>query len=387
MKKGESVKMPDCIGDRKRKRKMWEITVLLFACIILIISIILPPSTGKPAPFLDENRNLLEGSISEKISVEINGIQQGMFIKGRDINKPVLLLLHGGPGLSDYFLTKEYPTDLEDEFVVCYWEQRGTGLSYHSSTPAETMTTEQFVMDTITVTNYLRERFGKEKIYLMGHSWGTYLGIQAAAAAPDLYFAYISMSQVVAQEESEKIAYDYMLQQYKSVSNERMIQKFEAYPIMESDEALKEYSGSLLRDEAMHDLGVGTMRSMKSVISGIFFPSLRCTDYTPLERLNIWRGKAFSRETGLRDELSKFDAIAEVPSIDIPVYFFAGLYDYTCCYSLQKKYFESIKAPVKAFYTFDESAHSPLFEEPEKALEILSEDVLKGLTALQAVVS
>lgn len=286
--------MPDCIGHRKRKRKM------------------------------DKDRNLPEGSISEKISVEINGIQQGMFIKGRDINKPVLLLLHGGPGTSDYFLTREYPTDLEDEFVVCYWEQRGTGLSYHSSIAAETMMTKQFISDTISVTNYLRGRFGKEKIYLMGHSRGTYIGIQAAAAAPDLYFAYISMSQVAAQTESEKIAYDYMLQQYKSAGNECMIKKFEAYPIMESGEALKKYSGSLLRDE-----------------------------------------------------MFKFDANKDVPSIDIPVYFFAGLYDYTCCYPLQRKYFESIKAPVKAFYTFEESAHSPLFEEPDKALMILIEDVLQ----------
>lgn len=115
----------------------------------------------------------------------------------------------------------------------------------------------------------------------------------------------------------------------------------------------------------------------------IFFASLRCTDYTTMERINIWRGKIFSAKTGLRGELDAFDAIIEVPVLDIPVYFFAGRYDYTSCYSLQREYYECLKVPVKGFYTFKESAHSPLFEEPKKAMSILYEDVLNEITILQ----
>jgi pimeloyl-ACP methyl ester carboxylesterase len=147
----------------------------------------------------------------------------------------------------------------------------------------------------------------------------------------------------------------------------------ETLPVLESEEAFKEYRMSLLRDEAMHELGVGTMRNMKSVISGIFYPSLRCTDYTPKERINIWRGKVFSGKTGLRDELFDFNAMVEVLELEIPVYFFAGQYDYTCMYSLQREYYEQLQAPVKRFYTFSESAHSPLFEEPAKAMTFLRE--------------
>lgn len=157
-----------------------------------------------------------------------------------------------------------------------------------------------------------------------------------------------------------------------------MVKKFQDCPILDSDEDYRRYFTSSLRDTAMHDLGVGTMHDMDSVITGIFFPSLRCTVYTPMERINIWRGKVFAQTTSVVTDCANFNAFDDVPAIDIPVYFLAGIYDYTCCYSLQKEYYEQIQAPIKGFYTFDNSAHSPLFEESEKALAILLTDVLKG---------
>ncbi len=136
-------------------------------------------SPGKAKPFLDENGNPLEKSISEKIYVNINGVEQGMFIKSKDSTNPVLLYLHGG--MPEYFLTQKYPTGLENYFTVVWWEQRGSGLSYYADIPPETITLEQMISDTKEVTNYLRQRFGQEKIYLMGHSGGTFIGIQVAA--------------------------------------------------------------------------------------------------------------------------------------------------------------------------------------------------------------
>ena len=105
-------------------------------------------------------------------------------LSSQNDQNPVLLLVHGGPGMPDHFLTKRYPTGLEELFTVVWWEQRGIGLSYHGDIPAKTMTVNQFVSDTLALANYLRSRFGKEKIYLMGHSWGSFIGIQAAAQAP-----------------------------------------------------------------------------------------------------------------------------------------------------------------------------------------------------------
>lgn len=115
-----------------------------------------------------------------KSHVNINEVEQGMVIKGKDKTKPVLLFLHGGPAMHEYAISQRYPTVLENYFTACCWEQRGSGLSYNTDISPETMTVEQLISDALEVTNYLRKRFGQEKIYLMGHSWGTFLGIQAA---------------------------------------------------------------------------------------------------------------------------------------------------------------------------------------------------------------
>jgi pimeloyl-ACP methyl ester carboxylesterase len=153
---------------RKGLRLMMIIPAILLVSGFILVGVLLAYSPGKPEPLLDENGSPLPGSISEKVFVNINGVEQGMFIKSKDATNPVLLYLHGG--MPEYFLTQRYPTGLEDYFTVVWWEQRGSGLSYSTDIPPETLTLDQIISDTLEVTNYLRHRFGKEKIYLMGHS-------------------------------------------------------------------------------------------------------------------------------------------------------------------------------------------------------------------------
>jgi pimeloyl-ACP methyl ester carboxylesterase len=136
-----------------------------------------------------------------------------------------------------------------------------------------------------------------------------------------------------------------------------------------------------LRDPYMHDLGVGTTRDMKSVVTGVFVPYRQFREYTLGEKVNLWRGKFFSMRM-LRDQAFSTDLTERVTELAVPVYFFSGRYDYTVNYTLSKKYFEKLQAPVKGFYTFEQSAHSPMFEEPEKVQRILLEDVLAGANSL-----
>ena len=358
-------------------RKLVRIMLILLTgslvCVTILAGVMLIYSPGKPTPFLDSNKIPLAGSISEKIHVKINGIDQGMFIKGKDVSKPVLLFLHGGPGLPEYAISYKYPGVLEDDFIVCWWEQRGAGLSYDSDIPFETMTFEQLISDVIAVTNYLRERFGQEKIYLMAHSGGTFIGIQAAARVPELYNAYIAVSQISNQLESEKLAYQYMIDQFTLLGDKKMLRKLEKYSITE----INKPSYYAMRDAPMHQLGIGTTRKMKSVISGVFLPVMLNIEYTPSEKINIWRGKYLAaKKANLWCKLVETDLTKKVLKLDIPVYFFSGIYDYTVNYALSKNYFEMIQAPIKGFYTFEHSAHSPLFEEPEKMQHIIQEDVL-----------
>jgi len=338
-------------------------------------------SPGKPEPFLDEETGMpLPGSLSVKISVTINGVEQGMFIKSKDCKRnPVLLFVHGGPGMPEYWLTEFYPESrrIEDYFTVVWWEQRGAGLSYnHNTCTKDSMTAQQFVSDTLAITNYLRDRFAKDKIYMLAHSWGSYIGIQAAAQEPDLYHAYIGMGQLVHQIESEKLAYAYALEAYQEIGNQKMVRRLQAAP--PTTVPLPD-SYMALRDEYMHGIGIGTTRKMRSVIRGIFLPSWRFRGgYTFREKVNLWRGKIFSQSTSLWDEMLVTDLTLQIPSLPIPVYFLHGKYDYTCAYPLAKGFFDKIRAPIKGFYTFQHSAHSPIFEESDRMLEILLKNVLTG---------
>jgi len=351
----------------------------LLICVFILIGWLLALSPGKPKPFLDENGRTLTGSISEKIYVNINGVEQGMFIKGKDKTKPVLLFLHGGPGMPEYGLSRQYPLVLEDCFTVCWWEQRGAGLSYSPDITLETMTFEQLIADTLAVTHYLRNRFQQDKIYLMAHSGGTFIGIQAAARAPELYEAYIAMAQITNQLESEKLAYEYMIEQFTELKDNRMLQKFKKFPVTE----INTQAYYTMRDNPMHRLGVGTTHNMRSVISGVFWPIMLHPEYTLSEKIDIWRGKFFTTKTAnLWSKLVEEDLTLKVNKLEIPVYFCHGIYDYTTSYKLAKNYLEQLEAPRKAFYTFLQSAHSPLFEEPEKMLRILQADVLQGLNNL-----
>jgi pimeloyl-ACP methyl ester carboxylesterase len=322
-------------------------------------------------------RGHVPNSISEKIHVSINGALQGMFIKGTDVGNPVMLYLHGG--MPDYFLTKRYPTGLDKYFTVVWWEQRGSGLSYRASIPPETVNPEQLVADTLELTDYLRARFGQEKIYLMGHSGGTFIGIQAAALAPGRYHAYIGVAQMSHQLESEKLAYAYMLQRFQDEGNARMVQRLEKAPVTGSIPLPDAYRS--VRDVAMHRLGIGTTHDMRSVVSGILLRSLRSREYTLREKIALWRGKVFSGSRLWNTQLAT-DLPKRVTRLELPVYFFHGVHDYTVSYPLAKSYYRQLDAPLKGFYTFSQSAHSPLFEEPERMREIMLADVLAGTNGL-----
>jgi pimeloyl-ACP methyl ester carboxylesterase len=136
-----------------------------------------------------------------------------------------------------------------------------------------------------------------------------------------------------------------------------------------------------LRDGAMHELGIGTTRDMRSVITGVFLPSWLSRQYTLAEKVGLWRGKIASMRL-LRDDVFATDLRQVVGSLSLPVYFFHGRHDYTCSYSEAKAYFDELEAPAKGFYTFEHSAHSPQFEEPDRVQVILRQDVLGGVHKL-----
>jgi pimeloyl-ACP methyl ester carboxylesterase len=340
-------------------------------------------SPGKIDPYTDSLDNPIPGSVSEKTFVEIGGVKQGMFIKSKNINNPVLLYVHGGPAFPNYFLIDKFKPGLEDYFTVCYWEQRGGGLSYTSEVTLKSMNFNQLASDAIEVTNYLRNRFGKEKIYLLAHSGGTPIALIAVSKSPYLFYAYIGMGQITNQMESEIMAYRYMLEQYATKGNKQRFNKLKKYHVLDTNSNISEYYTSAIRDQYMHDLGIGTMHKMKSVFWEIFIPVWTCKAYTLKEKINIWKSKfTFLPKTKLINEMLETDFTDKVTTIAIPVYFFSGKYDLTVNIDLAKVYLNKLYAPIKGFYTFNNSAHSPLFEEPELVKKIIETDILKNKNSL-----
>lgn len=356
---------------------------IILGLLVCLFVFLLIKSPGKPEQYLDNSGKPIVGSISEKTLVKIGGVKQGMFIRSTNTKNPVLLYIHGGPAFPNYFLIDKYKPGLEDYFTVCYWEQRGGGLSYTPEVTLESMNFNQLTSDAIEVTNYLRVRFGKEKIYMIAHSGGTPFAIMAAARAPQLYHAYIGMAQITNQPESEKLAYKYMMEQYSLSGNKKAVNELRKYPILDSANAMIPYYRSFTRDKSMHELGIGTMRNMRSVLSGVFIPVWMCKAYTLREKVNTYVSKFFYlKKTMLIHELFQTDIPSRVPKLEIPVYFFSGKYDLTVNQDLARNYLNKLQAPLKGFYTFTKSAHSPIFEEPDKLRDILFQDVLKTQVGL-----
>lgn len=177
---------------------------------------------------LDAQGQPLAGSIALMETVPVNGTDQWLVMRGKSIHNPVLLYLSGGPGASELGLVRGYDPALEDQFIVVVWEQPGAGKSYGARS-CRTLTVDQFVSDGLEVTQYLRERFQQDKIYLLGSSWGTILGVKMAQQQPNLFAAYIGMGQMVSSTENDLMSYEYALDYARQKGDAKAVEAISKY--------------------------------------------------------------------------------------------------------------------------------------------------------------
>jgi pimeloyl-ACP methyl ester carboxylesterase len=288
--------------------------------------------------------------------------------------------LHGGPGtpMLQFISYLEKNERLEKYFTVCYWDQRGSGMTYSKSTDPSTMTVEQMVEDTREVTEYLKSRFNQDKIYLIGHSWGTYLGVKTIEKYPENYFAYIGIGQISNQTESERLAYQYMLNHAKEINDKKVIEKFERHdPYADNfpqfDYLLKTRTGIL------NKYGIGHLHEGGPTFQDILKTFFMFKGYTLSEKINWFIGADFSM-VYLFPVILKDNLFESSVKFKIPFYIIQGVYDYQVSHVLAEKYFDILEAPKKEFFTFDNSAHSPNMEEPEKFIQIFREIALENIS-------
>ena len=242
------------------------IGLLMIGFVILWIN-----SPGKLESLKDKDGKEIAGSCVEKSWIAIGGVRQGFFIRSENPENPVLLFLHGGPGSPELPLSIPYESSerLEKYFTVCYWEQRGAGMSYSKLLDTTDITIEQMVEDTRQITEYLQQRFNKEKIYLIGHSWGTYLGMKTIEKYPDHYLAYIGIGQISDQRESEKLAYDYMLQHATEINDTKALEQLNRHDRNAS--AFPAFDYMPFRSLLMNKYGIGILHQG--------FPMMRIVKY------------------------------------------------------------------------------------------------------------
>ena len=347
------------------------LVVLLLATTFLWIK-----SPGKPQPITDSAGVTIPGSISAIEKITLGGVKQYLIIRGADSTKPVMLFLHGGPGSPEFtFINKTNP-HLEKNFVMVYWEQRGAGKSYSKKVKGESMTVPQLISDTRELTLFLAKRFKQEKIFLMGHSWGSFLGILTSYQYPELYHAYFGIGQVCDQYRGESVSFEWVKEQAKIRNDKKGLKKLSSMTFPDSLATTDTWINFIMYERMyVSKYGGGVTREMKSMWPYIKM-LLAAKEYTLSEKFKYMAGSIFSLKH-LWKEVVSTNLYTEIDSMQIPVYIFNGIYDYQTPYVVAKDFFDQLNAPQKEFFTFDNSAHSPIVEEVEKFNSIVLDIISK----------
>ena len=342
-----------------RKRILKGLGFFVGASLAIVVILVLIP-TRTPT---------VEGAnaIASLEPVELGGVDQWLLIRGRDRSNPVLLYLHGGPGGAYMPVARNFSSRLEEHFVVVHWDQRGAGKSCTSEVPDESLNLEQYLADTLELVKLLRSRFGVEKIYLLGHSWGTVLGVLTVERHPELFHAYVGLGQVVDMRRGEDISYRFVVEHARADGNDQALEELTAVHFPYSKEEL-----IIQRTWLDHYRGIS---HEGSGMSGLVRAVLLAPEYSLLEKIS-YNGCFMNTLDQAWDDFQDIDFIHSVPRLEVPVYFFSGRYDYTVPFELVVEWADVLEAPHVEIVWFEESAHNACLEEPDRFQDELIDRVL-----------
>jgi pimeloyl-ACP methyl ester carboxylesterase len=312
--------------------------------------------TGRTPAFRDGAGNIVAGSVAEVGYVTLGGARQWVLIRGRSRANPLLVILHGGPGSSETALFRAFNSELEDAFTVVYWDQRGAGRSYRRSLDPAQMTVERFVADLDELVDHVLTRFDKKAVVLLGHSWGSVLGVIYAQQHPDKVAVYVGVGQVADMAESERRSY--------------------AFTLAEAEKRGHRGATRALRRIGPPPHGyreVGTERRWLMAFGGAFGPrfsmpraiwrAMRTPESSPLDLVQLVQGSLFSIKA-LWPALQAVDFRRDVGRFAMPVVLILGRHDHQVVAEVAAAWFDAIEAPNKAIVWLENSGHFLPFEEP-----------------------
>ncbi len=328
----------------------------------------------------DYGKIVSAGGVDDAGAVKIGGVQQWITVRGRDRNNPILLVIHGGPAAPDLPNRYLYEPAWADYFTVVQWDQRGAGKTFMLNDPvgvAPTMTLERMIQDAMEVVAYLRTTYAKQKIFVLGHSWGSLVGLSLAQRRPEWLYAYIGVGQIIDMHAGEQVGYEWSLSEARRTGNQQAVEELTAIaPYPEPDGSLPLAKLSVERKWSIAFGGLINGRSSYETLENTERIS---PDYTEADFKAIDQGSAFTLPKLLPDLMSA--DFTHVQELACPVLLYAGRHDYTTPSSLVKQWFDALRAPQKRFVWFEHSAHMIYEEEPGRFLVHLVEDARPLATA------
>jgi pimeloyl-ACP methyl ester carboxylesterase len=320
----------------------------------LLVGLAIYANWSYTPPMVDAQGEVLSGSVAVLEKIGLGGVPQYILIRGKSRAKPVLLFLHGGPGMPAMYLAHAFQRPLEEDFVVVQWDRRGAGKSYNRHISPESISVEQEIADTLELTDLLARRFHQDRIFLVGHSYGSYLGMLVVQRSPEKFHAYVGIGQLACSKERMRQIQDRWIRQEAESRGNR--------------EALEELNSGkpLDREKWLFEFG-GERRNATNWLPFLWI-GLRAPEYSLVDAMYLKAGVNFTARN------MKYNAIAGdlmdgVKEVKRPVFFFTGRHDYTDPFECTSEYFRQLRAPMKEMVWFGNSAHFPFLEEPEKFAE------------------
>lgn len=309
--------------------------------------------------------------INIKKKVLINGVKQKLHIVSNDESLPVLLFLHGGPGVVNRHSVLSAHLDLLDSFTITTWDQRGTGGSYYNVSN-DSLTIKQLVEDAREVVEYLCKTFNKEKIFVIGGSWGSLLGIRLAYAYPEKIAAFVGFGQFVNGAKNEEISYQFTLDGAKQANDLDAIRQLEKVGPPVKGMYKGGFDGMMVQRNLMMKYGgYSKSEEKRSYMDSFVKPMLLSGEYSLSDLLGIVLGyknvlKTMWAEVG-QEDLSKYTTFS------VPVLVFDGRLDMNTPAELVEDWFKQIEAPYKELIWFEKSGHNPMSDEPDSFKSLLRE--------------
>jgi len=345
--------------------------VLIAIALIPVLAVWLSQVFATTPPILDDTGEPMPGSIASLEKVQLGDSEQWVSIRGRDTRLPVLLFLAGGPGGSQLATARRNLGKLEDHFVVVNWEQPGSGKSFNA-VDRSALTPDDYVEYGHELALYLRERFGQDKIYIVGESWGSALGIMLVQRYPDLFHAFAGTGQMVDFLETDLRAYDFALSWAEERGDAKKVDRLrEQGPPPYYGRGLAWKQATYLLDTfafmnenpAIADNGMNT------------FGDLASPEYGLIDKVNWVRGP-LDTLGHVYPHLWDIDLREQASELEVPVYFLIGRHDVNASPELAEDYFNLLQAPHKELVWFEHSGHTPWTSEADRFVDVVVNTVL-----------